>query len=314
MRAVITGATGFIGKRLAEFIDQPVVLSRSAAGARDKLGSRVEAHAWDLMSQPAPTAALEGADVVFHLAGDPIAEGRWTAAKKQRIRESRSVGTANLVKGLEACSRRPPVLISMSAIGYYGDRGDEVLDEDKGPGNDFLADVCATWEREASAAERLGVRWASPRTGIVLGPDGGALKKMLLPFKLGAGGRLGDGKQWMSWVHLDDVVGMMLHAATHDGVRGAFNAVGPQPVTNAEFTRTLGRVLRRPTIFPVPAFALKVIFGELSAALLGSQRCVPKKIQGAGYEHLYATLEAALRAVIHGETRKPSFERARAGV
>jgi uncharacterized protein (TIGR01777 family) len=314
MRAVVTGATGFIGKRLLEFIDQPVVLSRSAAGARDKLGSRVEAHAWDLMAEPAPTAALEGADAVFHLAGEPIAEGRWTEAKKKRIRESRVVGTANLVKGLAACSRRPPVLISMSAIGYYGDRGDEVLDESKGKGNDFLAEVCAAWEQSASAAEGLGVRWASPRTGIVLGPDGGALKKMLPPFKMGAGGRLGDGKQWMSWVHRDDVVGMMLHAATHDDVRGDFNAVGPEPVTNQEFTKTLGRVLSRPTIFPVPAFMLKLIFGELSVALLGSQRCVPNKIRAAGYEHLYPTLESALRGVIKGEARQPKFDRAKAAV
>jgi len=314
MRAVVTGATGFIGKRLLEFIDQPVVLSRSAARARESLGPRVDAYAWDLMAEPAPTAALDGADVVFHLAGDPIAEGRWTEAKKKRILESRAVGTANLVKGLAACGRRPPVLVSMSAVGYYGDRGDELLDESKSKGSDFLADVCATWEREASAAEELGVRWSSPRTGIVLGPDGGALKKMLLPFKLGAGGRLGDGKQWMSWVHRDDVVGMLLHAATHDDVRGPFNAVGPEPVTNLEFTKTLGRVLSRPTIFPVPAFMLKLIFGELSAALLGSQRCVPNKMKAAGYEHLYPTLEQALRAVVKGETRQPKFDRAKAAV
>jgi uncharacterized protein (TIGR01777 family) len=314
MRAVITGATGFVGKRLLEFIDQPVVLSRSPEKARATLGARVEVHAWDLMKEPAPAAALAGADAVFHLAGDPIAEGRWNAAKKRRIRETRAVGTANLVKGLAACGPRPPVLISASAIGYYGDRGDEVLDDDKSPGNDFLAEVCAEWEREASAAERIGMRWASPRIGIVLGENGGALKQMLTPFKLGIGGKLGSGKQWMSCVHRDDLIGMMLYAATHDAVRGGFNAVGPEPVTNLAFTKTLGRVLRRPTIFPVPAIALKVMFGELSAALLGSQRCVPKKIKECGYRHLYPTLESALRAVLKGETREPSFARAKAAV
>jgi uncharacterized protein len=313
MRAVVTGATGFIGKRLLEFIDEPVVLSRSAAKAKQALGDRVESFDWDLMNEPAPARALEGVDAVFHLAGESIGEGRWNEAKKRRILDSRVVGTANLVKGLAACGQRPPVLISMSAIGYYGDRGDEILDESKGPGNDFLAEVCVGWEREAAAAESLGMRWASPRTGVVLGENGGALKQMLTPFKLGLGGKLGSGKQWMSCVHRDDVVGMLLHAAGHDEVRGGFNAVGPDPVTNIEFTKTLGRVLHRPTVFAVPGFALKLMFGEFSDALLGSARCVPKKMTAAGYAFLYPSLEAALKAVLTGEGKRTSIPNPSAG-
>lgn len=299
MRAVVTGATGFIGRRLLDFIDEPIVLTRDAAKARRELGSRVKAYDWDLMTQAAPAEALSGVDAVFHLAGEPVAEGRWDAAKKQRLRESRTVGTANLVRGLSAAQPRPPVLVSASAIGYYGSRGDDVLDETAAPGSDFLAKICGEWECEAAAAEKLGIRVASARIGIVLG-RGGALKKMLLPFKLGVGGRLASGSQWMSWVHVDDVVGMMLHAATNAEVRGAFNAVGPAPVTNAEFTRTLGRVLHRPTIFPVPGFALRLAFGEFGNILLASQRCAPRRMQEAGYTYRFPTLEGALTDAVHG--------------
>jgi uncharacterized protein (TIGR01777 family) len=300
MRALVTGATGFVGRRLLEFLNEPVVLSRDAERAKRAFGAGVRVYAWDPLKEPAPAAAFAGIDTVFHLAGDPVAEGRWNDEKRRRIRESRTIGTANLVRGISACATKPATLVSASAIGYYGSRGDETLDESASAGSDFLAQVCIEWEREAAAVEAFGIRAAMARIGIVLG-DGGALKKMLLPFKLGLGGRLGAGKQWMSWVHVDDVVGMLLHAAKDPTVRGAFNCVGPKPVTNAEFTKAVGRAVHRPTIFPVPPFALKLAVGDFAEVLLASQRCVPKKMLAAGYTFKYATVDAAMQAAVRGE-------------
>lgn len=300
MRALVTGATGFVGRRLLEFLEEPVVLSRDAERAKRSLGAGVRVFAWDPLRESAPAAAFAGIDTVFHLAGDPVAEGRWNDEKRRRIRESRTIGTANLVRGISASATKPTTLVSASAIGYYGSRGDETLDESASAGSDFLAQVCIEWEREAAAAEAHGIRAAMARIGIVLG-DGGALKKMLLPFKLGLGGRLGAGKQWMSWVHVDDVVGMLLHAAKDESVRGPFNCVGPKPVTNAEFTKAVGRAVRRPTIFPVPPFALKLAVGDFAEVLLASQRCVPKKMLAAGYTFKYATVDAAMQAAVRGE-------------
>ncbi|MBA4015892.1 MAG: TIGR01777 family protein [Pirellula sp.] len=294
MKAVVTGATGFVGRELLKQLDHPIVLSRNAVKAKQSLGSGVRVFEWDPLSGPAPAEAFAGADAVFHLAGEPVAEGRWTPAKKKLLLESRTTGTANLVRGLEAAGNdRPPVLVSASAIGYYGSRGDETLTESAPPADDFLAQICIGWEREAAAAERFGMRVAMARIGIVLG-RGGALQKMLLPFKLGLGGRLGAGKQWMSWVHVDDIVGMFLHAATHADVRGPYNAVGPKPVTNADFTKALGSALHRPTLFPAPPFALRLALGEFAEVLLGSQRCLPKVMQNAGYRFRFDTVDKAL--------------------
>ncbi|MBS0207399.1 MAG: TIGR01777 family oxidoreductase [Planctomycetes bacterium] len=301
MRALVTGATGFIGRALVARLGEVVVVSRDAARAKQAF-PQAETFAWDPMREPLPAAALRDVEVVFHLAGDSVAEGRWTAEKKRRIRESRTLGTANLVRGIEASTARPRVLVSASAVGYYGSRGDEVLEETSSPGHDFLADVCVEWEQSAAAGEKLGVRVANPRTGIVLGRGGGALSKMLLPFKLGAGGRLGSGRQWMPWIHLADLVGIFLHAATSDQVRGAINGVAPNPVTNIEFTKTLARALHRPAIMPAPEFALKLAIGEFAEVLLGSQRVVPRVAEQTGYRFQFPTLEGALGEILGAAT------------
>ncbi len=284
MRALVTGATGFIGRPLLSKLDAAAVLTRDPERARRSLPG-ADAHAWAPEVGPPPDAAFRGVDVVFNLAGEPVAEGRWTAERKRRIRDSRVLGTRNLVAGLAAQASRPRVLVSASAVGYYGDRGDEELDEGSAAGSGFLAEVCVEWEREAMAAERLGVRVVCVRTGIVLGRSspaaggcagstggcdgaarcarrgGGALGRMLTPFRFGVGGRLGSGRQWMPWIHLDDVVGIMLHACREEGVRGAINAVGPRPVTNAELTRALGRALHRPAILPQLTW-VSLVFGK----------------------------------------------------
>ena len=298
MRALVTGATGFIGRKLVASLEQPVILSRRPEIAKQILGD-VQTYAWDPEAGPPPAEALGGVEAVFHLAGESVAAGRWTTQRKERIRESRIRGTRNLVAGLEAQKERPRVLVSASAVGYYGSRGDEILEEDAKPGGDFLAEVCQAWEAEANRASQFGVRVVTPRIGIVLGKGGGALAKMLTPFKLGLGGRLGSGEHWMPWIHLDDLVGLMLHAAKKE-ISGALNAVGPAPVTNREFTRTLASALDRPAIFPVPEFALGLMFGELASVLLASQRVVPRVAEKTGFQFQYPSLEGALRDIVGG--------------
>jgi uncharacterized protein (TIGR01777 family) len=300
MRALVTGATGFVGRRLLGKLDNAVVLSRDALRA-EKLLSQfgVKAYAWDPM-RPAPAEAFDGIDTVFHLAGDPVAEGRWTEAKKARIRDSRVEGTRNLVTTLRAMGKGPKVLVSASAVGYYGDRGDEQLDERSQPGHDFLAEVCIGWEREASAARELGIRVVPVRVGIVLGEKGGALSKMLLPFRLGLGSPLGSGNQYMPWIHIDDLVGVMLHAAKSESAIGPLNGVAPYPVTNREFTKVLGRVLGRPTFMPpLPGFVLRILLGQFGQVLLASQRALPAVVLASGYRFAYAELETALRHILH---------------
>lgn len=306
MKAVVTGATGFVGRELLKQLDEPIVLSRHAPKAKATLGAGVRVFEWNPLAGPAPAEAFVGAEAVFHLAGEPVAEGRWNDAKKKLIVESRTTGTANLVRGLKAAGdARPPVLVSASAVGYYGSRGNETLAEDAAPADDFLARACVDWEREAAAARELGMRVVMGRIGLVLG-RGGALAKMLPPFKLGLGGTLGSGRQWMSWVHVDDIVGMFLHAATHAEVQGPFNAVGPTPATNAEFTKALGRVLNRPTFLPVPPFALRLALGEFAEVPLASQRCLPEVMLGAGYRFHYDTVERALAASVAPEDQAKS--------
>jgi uncharacterized protein (TIGR01777 family) len=290
VRALITGATGLIGTPLGAKVGDAVVLSRDPA----RVTRMRAAHAWDPGAGPPPAAAWEGVDTVFHLAGEPVAEGRWTPEKKRRIRDSRVLGTQHLVAGMATLARPPSVLVCASAVGFYGDRGDEVLEETASAGEGFLADVCKAWEEAARGAERLGVRVVHARIGIVLAPRGGALARMLTPFRMGLGGRLGSGRQWMPWVHIDDVVGLLLHAAREPAVRGPMNVVGPDPVTNAEFTRALGRTLHRPARLPVPAVGLRVLFGEVSGALVASARAVPRVAERTGYRFGYPSLDAAL--------------------
>jgi uncharacterized protein (TIGR01777 family) len=281
-------------------LERPVVVSRDAEKAAKRLGAvPAKVVQWNPQSEPVPQEALAGVEAVFHLAGDPVAEGRWTNQKKQRIRDSRVIGTQNLVAGLAAAANKPKVLISASAVGYYGDRGDEELDERSPSGSDFLAEVCAAWEREALAARDLGIRVVLIRTGIVLGEEGGALAKMLTPFRLGLGSPLGGGQQYMPWIHIDDLVELMMFAAREPNLSGPLNATAPHPVTNREFTKTLGKVLGRPTFMPaMPPLALKILFGGFGQVLLDSQRALPRAAQAAGFTFRHQELEEALRDVL----------------
>jgi uncharacterized protein (TIGR01777 family) len=302
MRVVVTGGTGFVGRALVgQLLDdgaEVVVLTRDPSRTAGSLPVRAKLHAWD-PQQPLDPAQLDGADAIVNLAGEGIADGRWTAERKRAIRDSRVLGTRALVNAMAPldAGKRPRALISASAIGYYGDRGDELLAERSDAGTGFLADVCREWEAEAVAAESLSVRVARIRIGVVLGRDGGALAKMLPPFRLGAGGRVGSGKQWMSWVHRDDLVSMMLWALKNDSARGAFNATAPGPVRNADFTKALAHALHRPAILPVPAQALRVALGEMASVLLASQRVLPQEALRGGFQFRFGDVETALRDI-----------------
>ena len=294
MKIVLTGGTGLIGahlvRRLGAQGHQLTLLTRDPARAP----AGVQVAAWQPLEEAAPAQALNGADAVIHLAGEPIAAGRWTAARRERIEASRWTGTANLVRGLAAAEPRPRVLLAGSAVGYYGDRGDELLEEDAAPGAGYLAAVTERWEREAAAAEQLRIRVVYLRTGVVLAREGGALPRMAAPFRAGAGGRLGNGRQWMPWVHVDDVVGLIELALDDEELRGPLNLVAPSAATNAELTRALGRALRRPAFMIVPPLALKVMFGGMSETLLASQRVIPAAAGRAGYRFRHPSLDAAL--------------------
>ena len=299
MKALVTGATGFVGPRLLRLLDGPVVLSRNPARAKAALGTLAgQIVPWDPMQGPPPPQAFEGIDVVLHLAGESVAEGRWTAAQKAKIRDSRVIGTRHLVQGIAQASARPKTLVSASAVGYYGDRGEEELTEAAPPAHDFLADVCVEWEREAMAAEQHGVRVVTARTGIVLGAGGGALAKMLTPFKLGGGGPLGSGRQWMPWIHVADLARLYLHAAEAESIRGAMNSVAPHPVRNSEFTKALARQLHRPAFMPAPYFGLRLLFGEFAKVLFASQRVIPQVALDTGFTFQYPEIAAALREIL----------------
>jgi uncharacterized protein (TIGR01777 family) len=242
---------------------------------------------------------VSGFDAVIHLAGETIV-GRWTTEKKARIRESRVIGTRNLAQALGQAKDKPQVFVCSSAIGYYGDRGDEMLNEKSGPGTGFLPEVCFEWEQATRQAAIAGIRTVQMRTGVVLSPKGGALGKMLMPFKLGLGGRIGNGRQWMSWIDVQDMVGAILHILKSDLLRGPVNMVAPKPVTNAEFTKMLANVLSRPAIFPVPAPAVKLAFGEMGeTVLLGSQRVEPTELVASGYPFRFRTLRESLENVLN---------------
>lgn len=301
MRVLITGATGFIGRRLCELLAEDghelVALSRSPEGARSKVPQLAAAFAWDPLAAAAPTAAFEGVDAVVHLAGESVS-GRWTKKKMQAIRDTRELGTRHLVETIAAADPRPRVLVAASAIGFYGDRGDEALTEESGPGDDFLAEVCRAWEHESGRAEELGMRRVSLRIGVVIGAGGGALEAMLPPFKMGVGGPMGSGRQWWSWVHRDDLVAMIRRALADNSLAGVYNATSPQPLRQKEFGKVLGKVLRRPAFMPTPAFALKLALGGFSTELLSSKRVLPARLEEAGFEFRHADLESALREAL----------------
>ena len=282
MKIAVTGASGFIGRALTE---------RLRAKGHTVMAISLR-HGLDATS-------FLPCDAVIHLAGEPVFQ-RWTKAARERIRDSRVQGTHVLVEALRASP--PSVLVSASAIGYYGSRGNNILTEDATPASDFLAKVAARWEEEALAAESFGVRVVVPRIGVVLGPGGGALQKMLLPLRLGLGGRLGNGKQWMSWIHIDDLVALIEFAIATPTLRGPVNAAAPAPATNAEFTRELARALHRPAFLSVPAFALKLILGDMSQMLLGSQRVLPEAALQAGFDFRYSDLGAALAAALGSQS------------
>ena len=295
MNILVSGSHGLIGSALVPFLTtaghQVTRLSRSTSAE-----STLQ---WDPESNRIPTPALDGLDAVVHLAGENIASGRWTPEKKARIRDSRVKGTRLLCEALAQLANPPKVLVSASAIGFYGDRGDAVVTESSRPGMDFLAQVCRDWEAATEAARARGIRVVNLRIGVVLSPAGGALAKMLTPFRLGAGGIIGDGSQYVSWIALDDVVGAIQHALLTESLHGPVNAVAPQPVTNRQFTKTLGHVLGRPTLFPLPAFAARAMFGEMAdALLLASTRVEPRQLQTTGYAFGYPEAEDALRHLL----------------
>jgi uncharacterized protein (TIGR01777 family) len=301
MKVIITGATGLIGAALVRaLMAEGHSITRLVRGESRATGaSDVSEVRWNPDAGTIEAERLEGHDAAVHLAGEPIAEGRWTDEKKRRIRESRVQGTRLISETLAGLTSKPEVLVSASAIGFYGDRGDEVLTEESASGDDFLSEVCREWEKATLAASQAGIRVVHLRTGIVLSREGGALAKMLTPFKLGVGGRIGSGRQYMSWIDIEDEVGVIRHALMDKSLRGPVNTVAPHPVTNNEFTKTLGRVLGRPTVFPMPAFAARLAFGEMAdALLLAGQRVEPARLKASGYTFAYPELESSLHHVL----------------
>lgn len=293
-RILVSGVSGPIGAALLPSLKtrgwSVVRLVRGPAAGNGQI-------AWNPAAALAP-AAVSGFDAVIHLAGESIF-GRWTASKKQKIRDSRVAGTFNLAQALARAEEKPKVFVAGSAIGYYGNRGDELLSEESAPGAGFLAEVCQEWEEATMPAVRADIRTAHIRTGVVLSPKGGALGAMLLPFKLGLGGRTGDGRQWMSWIDVRDMVGAIHHILKNDLLQGAVNMVAPKAVTNAEFAATLASVLSRPAIFPMPAFAAKLVFGEMGEELLlGGQKVEPGKLISSGYPFRYRELRGSLEALL----------------
>lgn len=306
-RVAVTGATGLIGPQLIAALREQgreiTVLTRHPARARETVGAvEIDAVEWDPLAEPAPATALAGCCAVVHLAGAPVAQ-RWSEAAKRTIRDSRVRGTRNLVEGLRLAGEadagaRPRTLVSSSAIGYYGAHGEEPLDEDAPPGGDFLARVCVEWEAESARAAELGMRVVQVRTGVVLDSAGGALSKMLPPFRLGLGGPVAGGRQFISWIHSEDLCGLMCAALDDERWVGPVNATAPEPVSNRDFARALGRVLRRPALFPVPAAALRLLYGEMAEIVTTGARVVPAKALVLGHEFRHPRLEEALRSAL----------------
>jgi hypothetical protein len=298
MTFLITGATGFIGMKLAHLLlargDAVNYLGRRRS---PELDSRVAYHPWNDVNEPPPLNSVPRLDAIVHLAGEPVAQ-RWTSTAKKRIRKSRVEGTRQLVTAIGKLRYKPAVLVSASAVGYYGDRGDETLVERSPWGVGFLPDVCREWEREALRAREFGLRVVTPRIATVLGREGGAMPKMLAPFRLGLGGKFGDGRQWMSWIHIDDLLRLLLFAVENQKVTGALNASSPRPVTNAEFTRTLAAALRRPAILPIPKIALKLVLGQMANLFFDSLRVLPEATEQAGFRFKQPKLAGALHSLL----------------
>ena len=292
MKIIVSGGRGFIGSKLVQALQQGghtvSVLSRASDAA-----AKVPTFVWDPVAGMPPAETMEGVDAVINLAGEPVAH-RWSDDLKKKIRDSRVMGTRHLIQAIERASVRPKVLVSSSATGYYGDRGEEQLTEQSAPGKSFLSGVCQEWEAEADSAAKLGVRVVKIRTGMVLGADGGALARMVSAFKTKMGGKLGSGSQWMSWIHMTDLTGLYRFAAEHE-VSGALNGTAPNPVRNEAFTEVLGEALSEPSKMSIPEFALKMMFGEMSEVMLASQHVIPEATLAAGYPYEFAEIGAAVR-------------------
>jgi len=300
MKILVCGATGLIGSSVCKLLSQDGhdVSATSRSATKSQGLAAKEVHQWDPQAGPPSEQALEGVDAVVNLVGEPIDARRWSDEQKKLIRDSRVVTTRNLVDGLRSSRTKPAVLVNGSAVGYYGNRGDEILEETASPGHGFMSEVCLEWEREAQRATEMGIRSVQVRTGVVLSREGGALKKMLMPFKLGIGGRLGSGKQWFPWIHIDDIAGIFRHSTIDSSVAGPVNGVSPNLATNAEFTRALAESLHRPAFLPVPEMSLKVLLGEMSEVLFDSQRAVPSKAISTGYKFAHPDLSAALKDLL----------------
>jgi uncharacterized protein (TIGR01777 family) len=298
----ITGATGLIGTALAQSCARDGMrvsaLVRDTARAAERLPTAT-LHAWDATGGPPPDAAFEGVDVVVNLIGESISSGRWNEARKKRLRDSRVVATRALVDVLRGLSTRPRLLISASGVGFYGDRGDEILTEASALGTGFIAELGRDWEAEAAKATEIGMRVVLLRSGLVLSKSGGILRKILMPFRLGLGGKIGRGTQWMPWIHLEDEIGLIRHVMEHEAVQGPLNLVAPEPVTNGEFVRALGETLGRPTVLSAPAFALRLAFGAMTdELLLASQRAMPVRTMETGYAFRHPLLREALGELV----------------
>ncbi len=302
MKILVAGGTGFIGrallKQLSEAKHHVTLISRNTEAGKSFAGERIRTEYWDGKTAGPWTHQVEGADAIINLAGESIGSGRWRVARKALILDSRISATKAMVAAMAQANKKPSVLVNISAVGYYGNVESGDVTESHPRGNDFLADVCGQWEHEAIAAEALGVRVVLPRNGVVLEKDGGALKRMLLPFRFFVGGPLGSGLQWFPWVHRDDVIGAILFALENRNLSGPLNIAAPDPVTMREFCKALGKAMGRPSWAPVPALVLKIVLGEMSQMVLTGQRVVPKKLQTSGYKFKYPKLDEALAAIL----------------
>lgn len=308
MKIILTGGTGFIGtyllQRLSEQPNDIVLFTRSPAAAKTMNAASLRYVHWDAKSFGPWIEEINGADVVINLIGKNVFEQRWTAAVKQELIDSRVHSTGLIVEAIRRSSRKPNVLVSASAVGFYGEKGDELVTEESPGGNDFLAGLVVQWERAAKKAEEYGVRVANPRTGIVLQKDGGMVERLLLPFRLFGGGWIGSGKQYIPWVHMDDVVRGMLYPIENETVSGPYNLMSPNPVTMKDFCRILGNVLHRPSWVPVPDFALKILYGEGAKVIIAGQKAVPQKLLNAGYQFSFSDLETALKDILRSTSGK----------